>query len=168
MGLNGLKIASNKKPYCTRIENGVPWCADELSYQGSLIRYYRERILTGNEGWYYDEESKCYGFYAEDKYFDEMDGGAHDPMLCTHARWSNNIDSTPLSMFSGGKKNEIKFNYDNGVGGLNNFINLVRKKFNDGQAIKLVYIMKYPIYQKLDWNSRERDKVFDRNLENIG
>lgn len=168
MRLSGLEITSNKKPYCTGIKNGVPWCADKLSSQGSLIRYYRERILTGDESWYYDVKSKCYGFYAEDKYFDEIDGGAQDPMLCTHYRWSNNIDSTPLYMFSGGWKNEIKFNYDNGIGGLNNYIAWVRKKYTEGEGVKLVYIMKNPIYQKLDWNSRERDKIFNRNLENLG
>ena len=110
-----------------------------------------------------------YEFYPQikDKYFDDTDGGAQDPMLCTHYRWSSDIYNTPLYMFSGGEKNEIKFNFDNGAGGVENYVTWVRDKYIKGEGVKLVYIMKYPIYENWEWNSRVRDKFFESINANL-
>lgn len=166
--LRGLNISSNQKWYCNNITNQTARCCDTYNEEGSLVQRISRYILTGEEDWAYNPQSKCYYYHAENKYYDEIDGGRYDTMLCTHFRWSEDMTSTPLYMFSGGIKNEIQFNYDNGTGGLNNFIDWIKKQLNTKIPVEVVYISKYPCYFAPDSHKRVNQylmNVFNESLK---
>lgn len=152
--LAGITLQDTSKWYCNAIDKYGPRCADVLDDNGNYIKRIHTSILNGEEDWQYNPESKCYFFYAENKYYDDIDGGQFDPMMCSHFRWTNNITSTPLYTFAGGRKTEIQFNYDNGKGGLKNFTDWIKKKLSDNKPVQLLYIMKYPYYYHYVTQSR--------------
>lgn len=152
--LSGLDIDDKGKWYCNWVEGQKARCCDTYDEQGSHIQRIERYVITGEEEWKYNPVSKCYYFLAYNKYYDEVDGGRLDPMLCTHFRWTSDIENTPLNMFSGGIKNEIQFNYDNGVGGVENFVNWIKMQLNAQIPVEVHYVLMYPYYYGRDLHKR--------------
>jgi len=159
--LGGFNIPDNRKWYCNQMDDSVARCCDLYNENGNLVQYIGWYILTGDEEWKYNPVSKCYYFYMNDKYYDEVDGGQYDPMLCTHFRWSNDIESTPLYMFAGGKQNEIQFNYDNGEGGVDNFVAWIKDRQKTKIPVEICFVLKYPRY--FQFNSHKRTIIQNMN-----
>lgn len=159
--LRGLKISNNNKWYCNHVEDSRYSCCDTYDENGCFIQRVGSYILTGNENWRYNSKSKCYYFSANNKYFDDIDGGSCDAMLCTHFRWTEDKINVPLYMFSGGDTNEIQFNFDNGTGGIENFVKWLSKKFNEKCPVEVVYVLKNPVYKCLATHKRTRQYILN-------
>lgn len=157
--LAGLNIENNKKWYCNKVDGSDVKCCDTYDEKGNHIQRIGRYIITGEEEWRYNPTSKCYYFYANNKYFDEIDGGRFDPMLCTHFRWTSDIEHTPLYMFSGGRKNEIQFNYDNGIGGVDNFVCWIKEQLKKEIQFEVYYILLYPYYYEPSMHRRTAMQV---------
>ena len=162
ISLPGLILPDRNKWYCNYYDKTEARCSDIFTENGSHIQHVKLYTLTGNEAWKYDSNSRCYYFNAYDKFYDECDGGKFDPMLCTHFRWTPNAESTPLYMFSGGSTNEIKFNYDNGIGGINNFVSWLKKELHSAVPVQVEYILKHPIYYAPFSHERTSKLIMDR------
>lgn len=156
--LAGLPVHDNKKWYCNSVVGEIAKCCDSYNEKGIHIERIGRYKLTGEEDWKFNSVSKCYYFNADNKYYDEIDGGKLDPMLCTHFRWCNDIENTPLYMFSGGTQNEIQFNYDNGVGGLTNFVEWIKSQAEKKTPVEVYYVLLYPFFHEA--NSHKRTNVF--------
>lgn len=165
--LSGLDIENNQKWYCNRVVDDIAKCCDTYDKDGSHIQRIEHYIITGKENWKYNPISKCYYFFADNKYYDDNDGGRLDPMLCTHFRWSNDIVNTPLYMFSGGRKNEIQFNYDNGVGGVENFVNWIKEQLNTKIPMQVCYVLMYPYYYEPNLHKRTTVQVMRGLAESL-
>jgi len=165
--LSGFDIENNKKWYCNTVEGEIAKCCDTYDENGSHIQRIARYVITGEEEWKYNPISKCYYFYADNKYFDEVDGGRLDPMLCTHFRWSKDIENTPLYMFSGGIKNEIQFNYDNGVGGVDNFVSWIKRELTTKIPMQVHYVLKYPYYYEPGVHKRTTIQVMNALKESL-
>lgn len=167
MKLYGLDVSDNKKWYCNVVDSDAARCCDVYLEDGSTLCQLTSYNLTGNEDWAYNPENKCYYFHAPDKYFDDVDGGQFDPMLCSHFRWSQDIHTTPLYMFCGGFRNEIQFNYDNGEGGLDNFIKWVKKQRTTKIPVEVVYVLKYPYYYVPDYHERTTIHIREKLMKSL-
>lgn len=147
MILYGFKVASNKKLYCNSIDNcNIPMCADTFDFGGNHLQFVYEVSLTGIEDWFFDEKIKCFCFHAFNKYYDDIDGGTMDTMICTHFVWVSGGCPLKHGEFAGGCTNEIRFNYNNGQDSLSSFVEWIRCQAKVGTPVKVYYIMKEPIY----------------------
>ena len=165
--LAGLELTNSKKWYCNNIDEDVAKCCDIYEENGSHIQVIGRYILTGEEEWKYNPISKSYYFLADNKYYDEVDGGRFDPMLCSHFKWSSDIENLPLYMFSGGMKNEIQFNFDNGVAGIENFLNWIKEQLKKGVPVQVQYILLYPHYYEPDLHKRTTKQVMSELNESL-
>lgn len=147
MILRGLIVANNKKIYCNAIENGnIPKCVDIFDRGENHFQVINEVTLTGIEDWFFDEKNRSFCFHAFNKYFDDIDGGAMDTMMCTHFVWVSGGCPLKHGEFAGGRTDEIRFNYNNGEEGLESFVEWIRSQNEVGTPVKVYYIMKEPIY----------------------
>lgn len=70
-------------------------------------------------------------------------------------------------MFSGGIKNEIQFNYDNGVGGVDNFVCWIKKELTTKIPMEVHYIMMYPYYYEPNVHKRTTIQVMNGLKESM-
>jgi len=131
--------------FCNMIEpNGDFACADVLNIEKNrIIKRIGQTILTGDEDWFFDKNTKTYFFYQNNKFYKNI-GGKYDPMMCTHARWTKYTESIEYSYIQGGEKNEIMFNYDYGKDGIDNFKKWLKEQFDKNIPVKILYIMQNP------------------------
>lgn len=165
--LAGFDVENNKKWYCNIVDGEKVKCCDTFDENGRRVQRIAHYIITGEEEWKYNPISKCYYFLADNKYYDEVDGGRIDPMMCTHFRWTSDCESTPLYMFSGGKKNEIQFNYDNGVDGVENFVNWLKNQLKKREPVRVQYVLMYPYYYETGVHKRTTIQIMNGLKESI-
>ncbi len=129
---------------------GVFSCNDEIDYKNQIIiQRIGEHILDGTERWLYDSITKTYYYYQDNKFHNPC-GGFFDTMLCTHFNWRQYTKTPPYATIQGGVENEIMFNYDFGVGGVEKFIEWLQKQVNINTPVIIKYILQEPIIRHIE------------------
>ena len=157
--LGGLEIKNDIiKPYlCNSYEkDGKSFIRDTYNFENNIItKRLGKNLLTGNEKWRYDPETKTYAYYQENK-FNENGLGKFDTMLCTHFRWQEYSSEIPESMFQGNDKGEIMFNFYDATKGLDYFKNWLKEQYNKNKPVEVLFALQFPIIIK-------KEKIYNWN-----
>lgn len=72
------------------------------------------------------------------------------PMVCNYFTWVADENNIKLGQFTSDKDKFVKFNFDNGVGGLENFKCWLKEKEKDGVPLELHYALEKEIFYSLN------------------
>lgn len=149
--MHGLEMPIGHKLCNTIDESGKGKCADIIYFKnGTLIQRIGEYTVTGQEEWFFDENDCTFYFFCPHKFYDDSPMGGHeDTMMCTHFRWISEIGKTKHGEFRGGDKNEVKFNYYDGVVGTEKFKMWLRAQLSSKIPVKIFFILDKPIVKHL-------------------
>lgn len=140
--------------FCNSLkDNNILTTVDGMDLRSRMVeKRIGKTILTGDEDWFYDNVTKCYYYFQQNKFC--CCTGYYDNMICTHFRWVPYSLCIKQSEFQGGNKNQIMFNFDNGVGGIDNFKKWLKNQLSCGTPVEIYYIMQFPeiIYLKNNFN----------------
>lgn len=175
--LGSLEITNNilKNRLCNSYEeDGKSYIKDEYSFEKSIIiKRIGKNILTGDEKWRYDQETKTYAYFQENK-FNEEGLGEFDTMMCTHFRWQPYNIEIQESKFQGNSNGEIMFNFYNDSKGLDYFKKWLKEQFIKGQPVEVQFALQFPILIKkakiYNWcylNNREFSNISCINGDDI-
>jgi hypothetical protein len=146
--LGSLEITNNilKNRLCNSLdEDGKAYIRDEYSIDKNIIiKRIGKNILTGNEEWRYDQDTKTYAYFQENK-FNEDGLGKFDTMMCTHFRWQPYSIEIEESKFQGSSNGEIMFNFYNDSKGLDYFKKWLKEQFLKGKPIEVYFALQFPI-----------------------
>lgn len=153
MFLGSLDIENDiiKQYLCTEIENDKKSIVRDQYILGSdrVIKRIGKNILTGNEIWRYDSETKTFAYYQENK-FNENGLGKYDKMMSNYFRWQTFNITIKESMFQGNDKGEIMFKFYDGVEDVNVFKNWLRQKYEEGNPVEVYFALQYPVIMKME------------------
>lgn len=142
----------NIKQYlCNSIEdNGKSFVRDVYNIENSIIiKKVGRNILTGNENWRYDFETKTFVYFQENK-FNEDGLGKYDNMMSTHFRWQVYSKEVKYSMFQGNEKGEIMFKFYDKVESVDDFKEWLRNQYSKGNPVEVYFALQYPIIVKTE------------------
>ena len=139
-----------------------------LNGQRMKIQRIGKTVLTGDEEWYYDSESKSYYFYQFNKFCNDITG-IYDKMLCTHFRWVKRTNELKYGEFQGDADNKIMFKFDKENqknGDINNFKRWLNEQFLNNSPVEIYYILQYPeiSFYKSDYNPLPRFKFTSHQI----
>lgn len=135
--------------FCNNDDNGNFETTDTLQItdnQYIKIQRIGKTILTGNENWFYDDETQTYYYYQFNKFCNEITG-IYDKMLCTHFRWIKRNNKLNWGEFQGDIDNKIMFKFDKESiknGDIINFKQWLKEQFDKGKPVEVYYILQYP------------------------
>jgi hypothetical protein len=72
------------------------------------------------------------------------------PMVCNYFTWVSNDNDIKLGQFTSDKDKFIKFNFDNGVGGIENFKCWLKEKEKQGIPLEVHYALEKEIFYNLN------------------
>lgn len=145
--LIGKDSAFNIRSYfCNTIyEDNSYSCNDTfIADTNTIIQRIGIKVLDGTEDWAYDEITKTYYYHQENKFCNPC-SGYFDTILCTHFLWRQHLKNPPYSTVQGGVENEIMFNYDDGNGGVDNFIQWLQAQIAVNTPVKVLFVLQHPI-----------------------
>ncbi len=142
----------NIKQYlCNNIEdNGKAFVRDIYNPENSIIiKKVGRNILTGDENWRYDYETKTFVYFQENK-FNEDGLGKYDNMMCTRFRWQEYSKEVKYGMFQGNEKGEIMFKFYDKVESVDVFKEWLKNQFSKGIPVEVYFALQYPIIVKIE------------------
>ena len=172
MFLGALELKNDlvKQHLCNSCENNNFFVRDRYDFENNqIIKKTGMNILTGDENWRFDLETKTFAYYQENK-FNENGLGKYDTMMCNYFRWQPfNLEVKP-SMFQGNDKGEIMFRYEN-CEDIEIFKNWIKEKYQQGHPVQILFALQYPnIIQKekiYNWNTLNMPKLDFNNMSII-
>lgn len=135
-----------KQYLCNSIEdNKKAFVRDVYDVENSIIiKKIGKNILTGNENWRYDFETKTFAYFQENKFND--DGmGKYDNMMSTHFKWQTYSKEIKFGMFQGNEKNEIMFKFNEKVDCVDEFKEWLGNQYSKGTPVEVYFALQYPI-----------------------
>ncbi len=106
-------------------------------------------ILTGNENWRYDFDTKTFAYCQENK-FNEDGLGKFDKMLSNYFRWQSYDSKIKESMFQGNDKGEIMFKFYDGIEDVEIFKKWIIEKYSEGNPVEVYFALQYPVIMKME------------------
>ena len=169
--LGALKINNDIiKPYlCNSVnENGEAFVRDTYDLDSNIItKRVGRNILSGNEKWRYDTETKTFCYLQSNK-FNETGLGRYDTMMSTHYRWKSFDKNIQESMFQGNENGEIMFRFKKEINDLEYFKSWLKEQYSKGKPVEVYFALQFPIIIKKEkiynWCYLER---INREYENI-
>lgn len=140
-----------KQYLCNSIEdNKKAFVRDVYDVENSIIiKKIGKNILTGNENWRYDFETKTFAYFQENKFNDEG-MGKYDNMMSTRFRWQTYSKEIKSGMFQGNEKNEIMFKFNEKVESVDAFKEWLRNQYSQGTPVEVYFALQYPIIIKTE------------------
>ena len=135
-----------KQYLCNSIEDSKKaFVRDVYDVENSIIiKKIGKNILTGNENWRYDFETKTFAYFQENKFNDEG-MGKYDNMMSTRFRWQTYSKEIKSGMFQGNEKNEIMFKFNEKVDCVDEFKEWLRNQYSKGTPVEVYFALQYPI-----------------------